>query len=290
MQAELASSYRCAESVARSRARNFYYTFVALPAAKRRALCAIYAFMRYCDDVSDGSEPPHKKRELLRDWRAQLDATLEGDCRNHPILPAFRDTLLKFSIPGQYFHWIIDGAEMDLFTARYQTFQELYQYCFRVASAVGLVCIQVFGYGQEKAKEYAEQCGIAFQLTNILRDLKEDAQMGRVYLPLEDLARFAYSSDDLRRGIVDERFHRLMEFETSRANEYYRRARPLLPLVHPESRPALWAMMEIYQGILNKIRRNRFDVFQKRIRLTGPEKARIALKAMALRLAPQRIG
>ncbi len=283
MNPELAESYRAAEIVARRRARNFYYSFVVLPPEKKRGFCAVYAFMRSCDDVSDGDAAPERKRELLGQWRARLDAAFDGHCDGDSFMPAFHDTVRRFAIPAEFFHWIIDGAEMDLTIDRYRTFDDLYRYCFNVASAVGLVSIRIFGYSDERAKKYAEYCGIAFQLTNILRDVKEDAEMGRIYLPDEDLARFGYSCEDLKRGVLDDRFRSLMAFETDRAADYYAKARDLLPLVDAASRPALWAMMEIYGRLLKKIIRRRYDVFGGRARLSSSEKASIALKALAMR-------
>jgi phytoene synthase len=283
MQPELLASYKSAESVARSRARNFYYAFMVMPPHKRLAFCAVYAFMRYCDDISDGDSQTSSKREMLGQWRKKLDAVYTGDVQGNPILPAFKDAVNNFSIPAEYFHWIIDGAEMDLDSIRYETFQDLYRYCFNVASAVGLVCLQIFGFSETRAKEYAEQCGIAFQLTNILRDVKEDAAMGRIYLPAEDLRKFDYAPEELGRGVMDERFRKLMSFEAARARGYYANARKLLPLVEDSSRPALWAMIEIYERILNKIVKRRFDVFHGSIHLPKVEKLSIALRALAMR-------
>jgi phytoene synthase len=283
MEPELLASYRSAEAVARKRARNFYYSFIVLPADKRRAFCAVYAFMRYCDDAADSNASPEVKRKLLRDWRACLDEVYSGACQQNSILPAFRDSVTHFSIPAAYFHWIIDGAEMDLDVRRYETFDDLYKYCFNVASAVGLVCLQIFGFADERAKKYAEQCGIAFQLTNILRDVKEDAEMGRVYLPEEDLRKFNYSPEELRQGVMDERFRQLMEFEANRARDYYSKARNLLTLVEDASRPALWAMIEIYGRLLDKIAQRQFDVFRNSIQLAKTEKIVIALRALAMR-------
>jgi 15-cis-phytoene synthase len=288
MEPELIASYRSAEAVARSRS-NFYYSFVVLPAEKKRAFCAVYAFMRYCDDISDGADRLEDKRAQLRDWRSQLDAAYAGVLGKNPVLPAFRDTVRAFSIPKEYFHWILDGAEMDLDTFEYETFGDLYKYCFNVASAVGLVCLQIFGFHDERAKKYAEQCGLAFQLTNILRDVKEDADLGRIYLPAEDLRNFDYTAEELRHGVLDERFRKLMRFETERAREYYRAARNLLPLVEDASKPALWAMIAIYERILNQIVQRQFDVFHNPIHLASAEKLVIALKAIAMRLAG-RIG
>jgi phytoene synthase len=281
--ADLAASYHLVEEISRRRARNFYYAFVVLPPERRRALCAVYAFMRTCDDISDGGDSVESKGAGLERLRSRLDAALAGDYGGDPIFPAFHDSVARFSIPAQYFHWVIDGAAMDLTIRSYDTFDELYRYCFNVAAAVGLTCLEIFGHRGERAKEYAEQCGIAFQLTNILRDVKEDAAMGRVYLPREDLRRFGYSEEDLRRGVVDDRFRRLMDFEAARAADYYARGRNLLPLVDEASRPALWAMIEIYGRVLRKIVRRRFDVFAGSVRLSNPEKASIALRALVLR-------
>jgi phytoene synthase len=279
---ELLASYKSAEAVARNRS-NFYYSFVVLPSEKRRAFCAVYAFMRYCDDISDGNASHGTKQGQLREWRSQLDAAFAGEALGNSILPAFRDTVKNFSIPARYFHWVIDGAEMDLDIAQYETFEDLYKYCFNVASAVGLVCLHIFGFSDERARNYAEQCGIAFQLTNILRDVKEDAENGRIYLPMEDLKRFEYTTDELRRGVVDERFRKLMKFEAERAREYYAAARHLLPLVDDSSRPALWAMIRIYERILDRIEQQQFDVFRHRVHLAGTEKLSIALKAIIMR-------
>ncbi len=283
MNPELEASYRCAVAVARHRARNFYYSFVVLPPEKRRALCAVYAFMRYCDDISDGATSLEDKRKMLALWRSQLSAAQRGAFDGSPILPAFHDAIEKFAIPIEYFHFVIDGAEMDLAIDRYQTFDELYRYCFNVASAVGLVCLQIFGYEDVCARKHAEHCGIAFQLTNILHDVKEDATMGRIYLPSEDLARFDYTADDLRQNVFDDRFRSLMTFEADRAGHYYSQARALLPLVETASRPALWAMMEIYGRLLRKIVRRRFDVFHNGIHLSSAEKTTVALRALAMR-------
>lgn len=283
MEAELRASYRSAEALARRRARNFYYSFVVLPPEKRRALCAVYAFMRHCDDVSDGDSDTDAKRSALRAWRSRLDTAFAQNRQEDPILPAFRDTVRNYSIPLQYFHWILDGTEMDLDVYRYETFQDLYAYCFNVASAVGLVCLQIFGYGEQRAKKLAEQCGIAFQLTNILRDIKEDAEMGRVYLPAEDLRQFNYAPEELRQGIADSRFRELIHFEAARAREYYSAARTLIPLVDRTSRPSLWAMIEIYERILDRIARQPFEVFRGPRRLSGMEKCAVAVRALRMR-------
>jgi phytoene synthase len=275
----LADSYRHCRGIARAQAKNFYYAFLALPRARREGLCAIYAFMRYCDDISDGPETPPSKVALLDAWRVALANAYRGEYGDSRIMPAFHDTVRRFEIPQEHFDALIDGAKMDLTVTRYDTFAALYRYCYHVASVVGLVCIHVFGYRDPRAREYAEYCGIAFQLTNILRDLAEDSAMDRVYLPREDLDRFGYSEEDLRQGVVDERFVRLMRFEVERAREYYRRAQPLLPLIDPASRPALGAMMAIYGGILTRIEQSGYNVFAQRAQLTRWEKVGIAAGA-----------
>jgi phytoene synthase len=242
--------------------------------------------MRHCDDLSDGTDTVEAKCRMLREWRAEMDAAFSGGKTDNPIFPAFLDTAHRYSIPADYFHWVIDGAEMDLTVARYETFKELYKYCFNVASAVGLVCLKIFGFTEAQAMKHAEECGIAFQLTNILRDVKEDADRGRIYLPLEDLRQFSYSPEELYAGVFDDRFKSLMEFETVRARDYYASARKLIPLVEPVSRPALWAMIQIYERILDRIVEKKFDVFHSPIHLAGTEKLSIAMKAMAMRYLP----
>jgi 15-cis-phytoene synthase len=320
MDDELANSFRYCRSVARREAKNFYYSFLVLPAAKRNALCAVYAFMRYCDDIADTPGAPATKRGYLDAWQEALAAAMRGECSGNPILPAFRVTVERYAIPPRLFEELIAGAAMDLTPRRYATFDELREYCYRVASVVGLVCIRIFGYeatgdrrqatdrqGQlgsgaggspetrtpplttavppdacrlspvaSPAERHAEQLGIAFQLTNILRDIPEDAAMGRVYLPLEDLAAFDYPEADLLAGVVDERFLKLVQFEAQRAREYYEMARPLLPMLHPSSRPCLAAMYGIYGGILDRIERQGYNVYTARARLSTWQKLGVA--------------
>ncbi len=275
----LLESYRHCRIVARTEARNFYYSFMVLPPERRAALCAIYAFMRASDDISDAEGDGGDRRERMRRWRAALERAFAGEYGESLILPAFHDTVRRYLIPERYLHELIDGAEMDLAPRRYETFAELYDYCYHVASVVGLVCIHVFGFTDSRATEYAEACGIAFQLTNILRDLGEDSRMGRVYLPQEDLRRFGYSEEDLRASVVDERFLGLMQFQVERAREYYRKSEPLLPLIDSESRPCLRAMVQIYGGILDQIVRQDYDVFSARARVPTWGKLGIAARA-----------
>ena len=198
----------------------------------------------------------------------------------HGMLPAFSDTVRRFDIPRAYFDAIIDGAEMDLTVTRYATFADLYQYCYRVASAVGLVCIRIFGYQGEEAERYAESCGIAFQLTNILRDIREDAGMGRVYLPQEDLDAFGYPEVNLRNGLFNDPFRRMMGFQVERARGFYDEALPLLPLVQPSSRACLATMIGIYRACLEEIPRRQYDVYSQRIGLSPWKKLSITARAL----------
>lgn len=278
----------------RERARNFYYGFLLLPKPRREAFCAVYAFMRYCDDVADGSDSVSVKAALLQQWKEALRGALAGDYGDSLILPAFHAAVQRYSIPAEYFYELIAGAEMDLAIRSYRTFAELYQYCYRVAAVVGLCSLHILGFRDPAAKKLAalklaEDCGIAFQLTNILRDLREDAQAGRIYLPLEDLERFQYSAAELAAGAYNPRFHRLMEFEIERAKGYYDRAEGLMELVDEESRPALWTLISIYRGILSRIESNGGNVFSQAVALTRREKIEVLLQA-ATRQLRQKAG
>ena len=276
---EIARSYMECRRVAREAASNFYYAFFMLPLAKRDALCALYAFMRLVDDVSDtvGSETD-KQRGLVR-WRAALDAAVAGDVSGHPILPAFADTISRFHIPARYFHDLISGAEMDLTVGEYATFDRLREYCYRVAGTVGLTCLHVFGFDDPHAPELAEKLGMAFQLTNILRDVSKDYEIGRVYLPLEDLEKFGLRPGQLAGGPPTPEFRDLFAFECERAWNFYREGVELIPKVHADSRAALWALVRIYSGLLRRIEARGYDVFSQRVRLSTPEKTGILLRA-----------
>jgi phytoene synthase len=270
-------SYRYCLKVARTRAKNFYYSFVLLSRQQRKAMCAIYAFMRYCDDLSD---EPGASRAAVDKWRAELEEALEGRFSDHPVWPGFHHTVRRFGIPHDYFRQMIDGISSDLEPRRIETFDDLYQYCYRVASVVGLTIIHIFGFDTRSALPLAEKCGVAFQLTNILRDIREDAERGRVYIPAEDLRRFGVSEDDLRAGRRDEPFLRLMRFEAARARAYYDESAPLLDLIHPRSRSSLQALIAIYSRLLDRIEGTNYDVFTRRVRLSLFEKSWIVVRAM----------
>ena len=272
----LEQSWAHCRAVAKKRARNFYYSFILLPPEKKNAMCAIYAFMRYCDDLSD---EPGATRSAMDRWRDALTAALAGHPGDNPSWPAFIDSVQRYSIPHEYFYEMIQGVASDLEPRTIQTFDELYQYCYRVASVVGLTTIHIFGFTSPEALPLAEKCGVAFQLTNILRDVHEDAELGRIYLPAEDLARFGVSADDLKNARRTEQFGRLMEFETERARRYYRESAPLLDLIQPQSRPSLWALIAIYSRLLDHLAEAQYDVLTRRISLSSLEKSWIVLRA-----------
>lgn len=277
MEAELARSYDYCRRVARTRAKNFYYSFLLLGPAQRGAMCAIYAFMRYCDDLSD---EPGANRDAIERWRAALAEALEGHFDPHPCWPAFHDTVVRFRIPHRYFFEMIDGVASDLTPRRFTTFDELYHYCYQVASVVGLTVIHIFGFHSDAALPLAEKCGVAFQLTNILRDIREDAGLGRIYLPAEDLARFGVSEAQLAAGERTPDVVRLLAFEAARARKFYDEAMPLVGMVDRRSRPSLRALISIYSSLLERIERRNYDVFSERVSLSTAEKCWLLLRAL----------
>lgn len=270
-------SFTHCRAVAKARAKNFYYSFILLPEEKKNAMCAMYAFMRYCDDLSD---EPGANRKAIERWREALTAALEGKPDSNPMWPAFLDTVDRYTIPREYFHEMIEGVASDLETRHIQTFDELYQYCYRVASVVGLTTIHIFGFTSSDALLLAEKCGIAFQLTNILRDVREDAALGRIYLPAEDMARFGVTAEDLKAARTTEKFGKLMGFETERAREYYEQAKPLMGMVQPDSHRSLWALIAIYSRLLDHISASPYDVLRRRIALSTAEKMWIVMRAL----------
>ena len=274
---QVEQSYDYCRRVARSRAKNFYYSFLLLSAQQRKAMCAIYAFMRYCDDLSD---EPGASRAAIDRWRAELEDAFEGRFSGHRVWPAFHHTVRRFQIPHQYFREMIEGVASDLEPRQIETFDQLYHYCYQVASVVGLTIVHIFGFDTPRTLPLAEKCGVAFQLTNILRDIREDAERDRIYLPAEDLRQFGLSAEDLRAGHRTEAFLRLMRFEAARARAYYNEAQPLLDLIHPRSRPSLWALITIYSNLLERIERTNYDVFSRRVRLSAMEKSWIVLRAL----------
>lgn len=273
----LEQSYAHCRAVAKQRARNFYYSFVLLPHSKKNAMCAVYAFMRYCDDLSD---EPGATRSAIDRWRGALNEALAGRPDGNPMWPAFLDSVERYDIPYDYFHEMIEGVASDLDPRTIDTFDELYRYCYRVASVVGLTTIHIFGFTSADALPLAEKCGIAFQLTNILRDIREDASLGRVYLPTEDLAKFGVSAGDLKNSHRTDAFGRLMDFENARARCYYRESAPLIEMIEPDSRSSLRALIAIYSRLLDHIAASPYDVLTRRISLSAPEKVWIVLRAL----------
>lgn len=273
----LDESYRLCRQIARQKARNFFYAFLLLPKDRMDPMCGVYAFMRHSDDLVD-SASSENRAEILAQWRHETQNALTGLPVSSPILPAFADTVARFSIPDRYIFELLDGVGMDLDKNRYRTFEELYPYCYRVASVVGIVCVHIFGFDDEYALSLAESTGIAFQLTNILRDLREDAAENRIYLPLEDFERFRYSIEDLKAKKMDGRFHDLIRFEIERARGFYKKGEPLIGFIRPECRRTLAALIGIYKGLLEKINRESNRILSKKIKLSMAEKISIIFR------------
>ena len=282
MDDRLRNSYRFCADLSRREAKNFYWSFRLLPPARRRAMCALYAFMRHTDDLADEPGPVDGKRASLATWRLNLDAALAGCPDAWPGLPALADTVQTFMIPAKHLHDVIDGVEMDVKPAGFATFDDLYAYCYRVASAVGLCCIHIWGYTSEdgRAEKLAEACGIALQLTNILRDVREDAAHGRVYLPADDLARFGVATADLSADLPTPALRELLAFEGRRAAEYYEQAKPLVGLVAAPGRPVLRAIVGIYRALLDEIERRDYNVLSRRVTLPPWKKAAITVRSL----------
>ncbi|MBI2883591.1 MAG: presqualene diphosphate synthase HpnD [Candidatus Methylomirabilis oxyfera] len=254
---------------------NFYYAFLFLPKPKREALYAVYAFCRLSDDLVDELKAGVNPADALTRWRKALDACLD-DGVDSPIITAVGHAARRFHIPKVYFEELLNGMEMDLTRARYATFEELYPYCYRVASIVGLICIEIFGYTNPLTKRYAEQLGIAFQLTNILRDVGVDAQRGRIYLPQDELQRFGYSEEELLAGRYNSAFVELMRFQCERARGFFRTASAALTAEDERSLLAAEIMRAIYYRLLLRIEAQRYDVFRGDITLSKPRKLLLA--------------
>jgi 15-cis-phytoene synthase len=261
---------------------SFYYAFLTLPRPRRDALYAVYAFCRTVDDVADlGGEPAARRAELGR-WREDVARCFEpGPSPTHPIARQLAAAVRAYPIPRTALEAIIEGCEMDLARVRFETVEDLYPYCYRVASAVGLCCIEIFGYTDPRAREYAVHLGTALQLTNILRDVGADARDGRVYLPQEDLRAFGVSEADLVAGRHDERFVKLMQHQAARARQFYAAAAGAYPTVDARSLIAAEIMGGIYRALLDEIEARRFAVFGPRITLPARRKVAIALRCWA---------
>lgn len=287
----LYQAYAVCRLIARREAKNFYYAFIALPTERRNAICAIYAFMRQADDLADDeSFSIAERRAHLDAWMTAWRAVCAGGKTADQVFVAVRDATTRFGIPLSLLDELVAGVTMDLDrgeTGRpdtYATFDDLYRYCYLVASVVGLVCIRIFGYKDARAEKFAEETGIAFQLTNILRDVAEDAERNRVYLPLEDLAAHGVSLDALlhrEAGMPPTaNEHALLKAIADRAEYYYRSAEALLPFIDPESRPALQVLVAVYHALLKRIERADYDVFS--CRASVPLRKKLTILAVGL--------
>ncbi|MGO9316563.1 MAG: phytoene/squalene synthase family protein [Terracidiphilus sp.] len=288
----LDGAYEVCRAVARREAKNFYYAFIALPKPRRNAICAIYAFMRKADDLADDeSLTRDERRRSLQEWLVEWRAACQGGSTADPVFLAVLDSIARFHIPLSLLDELVAGVTMDLDRAArdapdtYATFADLYRYCYLVASVVGLVCIRIFGYSDPRAERLAEETGIAFQLTNILRDVVEDAGRNRVYLPLEDLAAHNVSLDSLLHhasGTPPTANERALFADIAqRAEDFYSSAQLLLPMIDSESRPALWVLVTIYHGLLRRIERADYDVFSRRASVPMPQKLGILVVGLA---------
>ncbi len=298
-ESQLAMAYSVCRGITRSAAKNFYYAFLVLPRPKRQALCAVYAFMRRCDDIADdAAQPMQERQQRLASWLDAAHRALAGHATDEPVLLALTDAQRRYNIPVALLDQLAFGTEMDVEgedlllcetaepgVVRYRTFEELRGYCHRVASVVGLVCIRIFGYRDPAAEPLAERCGLAFQLTNIIRDVKEDAAMKRVYLPEEDLVKFGILPSELSGGVDPAKYRPLLAMEADRARQYYRAGDDLIPLIDEDSQPALWVLITIYRRLLEKIVRAQYDVFSGKITLTVREKLTVLARGFMKRLA-----
>jgi phytoene synthase len=278
---ELTASYAHCERIARTSARNFYHGFRLLPRSKRQALCSVYAFMRYADDLADEATVPGAPG--LNVLETALDGSYAPDAPFSTIMPAFLDTVARYDLPLQLFRDLIEGVRMDLTATAIATYAELERYCYHVAGVVGLVCVRIWGVSdQRRADELAVQCGTAFQLTNILRDVREDAGLGRRYIPDEDLTRFGLTPTTWLDAANAGRTSALIGYEAKRARDLYDACRPLADLIEPESRPAFLAMYLIYRGLLERIARDPHAVLRRRVVLSRAAKVGLLMKALVL--------
>ena len=292
------AAYTVCRSIAKREAKNFYYAFRVLPKHKSDAMCAVYAFMRRADDIADDeSMPIAERREVMRQWLGDWRAARRGEVSPDPVFVALNDTQKTFGISDELLENLVKGTTMDLEPSSVSeggvqtcaNFDELYRYCYLVASVVGLVCIRIFGYSDARAERYAEETGIAFQLTNILRDVKEDAERGRIYLPLDMLAQHGVSVERVRElaagATLEANEREMLSALAAKAQDYYVSANELLPLIDADSRAALWVLVMIYYDLLTRIRARNCDVFSSRVRV--PTMGKLVLLArgalMALR-------
>lgn len=283
----LAESYRLCRRLARSTGKNFYFSFLVLPRDLYRDMCVLYAYMRATDDLGDDHRLGiEERRKALTEWEAAVDRQFANPAEPRTshlptaILPAAVDMARRRGIPSEHLKEVIHGVASDLSPREFVTFDELSRYCYQVAGVVGLCCIQIWGYRDGRARELAVDCGAAFQLTNILRDLAEDVAAGRVYLPREDLDRFGYSAADIARHVRNDPFRELMRFEAGRARELYSRASGLEEYLDRPGKRVLSVMMRIYGSLLSEIERRQYDVYSQRVELSPARKLGLTLAGM----------
>jgi phytoene synthase len=306
----IGEAYAVCNAIAQREAKNFYYSFRVLPEHKRNAMCAVYAFMRRADDISDDETlPVAERREVMARWLEAWRTARQCGVSDDPVFLALNDTQKRFAIPDALLEDLVRGTTMDLEESQpgvvavtvataseqgspprtfhiYESFDGLYRYCYLVASVVGLVCIRIFGYSDPRAELLAEKTGVAFQLTNILRDVSEDVERGRIYLPLEDLEADRVSVENLvvaaQNREKPETVINLLVLEASRARDFYASAEELLPLIDRDSRAALWVLVTIYRGLLERIVAKNYDVFTERVSVPTSKKLMILAQGMGM--------
>jgi len=268
------AAYQACQQITKREAKNFYYGFISLPEPKRHAIYAAYAFSRQCDDAVDSQGTPEEQLRALEEAKLRLRQCY-GGIPADPVTIALHDAAMRYHIPAAYFEELLEGMAMDMQVSRYRTFEELRNYCYRAASVIGLICIEIFGYKQPQARTFAVDLGLALQLTNILRDIKEDAGRGRIYLPQQELHDFGVSEVDILEGRLTDQFRALMRYEARRARKYFASGIRLLPLLPPRSRMCTAVLQGIYSEILNRIEEANYDVFKKRISLSSLKKMQL---------------
>lgn len=292
-----AEAYTVCREIAQREAKNFYYAFRVLPEHKRDAMCAVYAFMRRADDIADDEAMPIvERRVVMQEWVGSWRAARQTGVSADPVFLALNDTQKRFTIPDALLEELVQGTTMDLEPRpesesglqTLDTFDDLYRYCYLVASVVGLVCIRIFGYSDVRAEKLAEETGIAFQLTNILRDVKEDVERGRVYVPVDMLQRFGVLPDDLLSiasgAPLNADVRRMLRALGADAWRYYNAGEALIPLIDADSRAALWVLVRIYSGLLKRIDARDGDVFSERVSVPTAAKLMILAQGVVMAL------
>jgi phytoene synthase len=284
---DLELAYEECRQITRREAKNFYYAFLTLPEARRRAIYVVYTFCRHCDDSVDNEGSTQEKLAMLTELRRQLANAYQGQV-DGPVFLGLADVAQRYDIPQGFFQEVLAGVESDLVKNRYENFDELRQYCYQVASAVGLICLQIFGYRDARAKDHAVDLGLAMQLTNIVRDVREDLDLGRIYLPQEEMSRFGYSEEELRAGTINGPFRDLMRFQVQRARQYFQSGFSLLPYLTPRSRSCPAVLGRLYSKVLDRVEAADYDVLHHRIGLSSAEKLRITAQTWLTSMLPPR--